>query len=561
VHNSLNRDVVIKTPNEELKSEPDYSKYVERFIKEAQLLAKLCKNPHPHIVWVIDLFEEGDSHCLVMDFILGESLSDFVRRRGALPEAQAVEYICQIGSALSAVHREGLVHWDAHPKNIMLRNNSKAVLIDFGLAGEIIPATSFSKGFGHRGFAPYEQITKGIRHPTVDIYTLAASLYYAVTGQLPTNSFDRNDGVKLVSPKRLVPSISDKLNQAILQGMALEASDRPQSIEEWLKLLPSQDVSKTPSIQKLSSTVSTPPPQKLPSISRGWLTRAFSLISWASPQRIILEAKNYLRSIRQSLKSLISRFTLKSRKLLIHQEFSFKANTRLHRPIRSIPWGWLTGACITYAFTGLLCARSASPTWALALAGVGALAGASTSSEDSAENRPMTMALQLAVAAPSLVIGVGSLVVAGGYFAAALGYIAVFLALLGVVIWAVSLLLPLLGILFGVRAEAEAIAQMLVGASKWLVTFGLTVIHAVIKTVIKAVTWVLAGGWVGVTTAVIAWILAIACFLVLAETLAWVGEKQLKSFSRFHAFLILVVTSWAGLGLGCLATFYVSVKP
>jgi serine/threonine-protein kinase len=72
----------------------------------------------------------------------------------------------------------------------------------------------------------------------VDIYCLAASLYYAVTGQCPTKSFDRKyDGIELRAPKQLVPSISDALNQAILNGMALEAQDRPQSVQEWLQLL------------------------------------------------------------------------------------------------------------------------------------------------------------------------------------------------------------------------------------------------------------------------------------------------------------------------------------
>jgi len=242
-HTQLNQDVVIKTPDETLKIEPDYPKYVKRFIQEGQVLAQLCKEPHPHIVRVIDLFSEGDTHCLVMDFIEGESLYERVQRRGRLPEAEAVNYIREIGSALIEVHKAKLVHRDVHPGNIMLRSSGKAVLIDFGISGEMFPTTMTSKHFGNKAFAPYEQQRKGSRHQTVDVYTLAASLYYALTGELPTNSFDRKyDKLKLVPPKQRVPQISDEVNRAILKGMELEAKDRPQSMQEWLQLLEPKQV-------------------------------------------------------------------------------------------------------------------------------------------------------------------------------------------------------------------------------------------------------------------------------------------------------------------------------
>ena len=239
-HTQLHQDVVIKTPDEAVKNEPDYPKYVQRFRQEGRVLAQLCKEPHPHIVRVIDLFSEGDTDCLVMDFIEGESLYERVRDRGRLPEAEAVKYIREIGSALIEVHKANLVHRDVHPGNIMLRSSGKAVLIDFGISGEMFPTTMTSKHFGNKAFAPYEQ-RRGTRHPTVDIYTLAASLYYALTGERPTNSFDRKyDGIELKAPKQLVPSISNGLNQAILKGMALEAQDRPQSVQAWLQLLLAQ---------------------------------------------------------------------------------------------------------------------------------------------------------------------------------------------------------------------------------------------------------------------------------------------------------------------------------
>jgi serine/threonine-protein kinase len=78
LHVDLNQTVVIKTPNEYLSHDPEYDKYIERFIKEGRTLARLSQDSHPHIVRVIDLFKEGAIHCLVMDFVPGENLFEAV---------------------------------------------------------------------------------------------------------------------------------------------------------------------------------------------------------------------------------------------------------------------------------------------------------------------------------------------------------------------------------------------------------------------------------------------------------------------------------------------------
>ncbi|WP_413171337.1 serine/threonine protein kinase [Anabaena azotica] len=236
---NLNRPVVIKTPNEFLHHDPDYGKYIERFITEGQTLAHLSQDPHPHIVGVIELFQESNIHCLVMEFVPGENLFQVVKHRGALPETEIVRCIRQIGEALVVIHQAGLVHRDAHPGNIMLRSNGKAVLIDFGIAKQIIPTTQSSTDkAAHERFAPYEQRYKGSRDPRVDIYCLAATLYYGITGQNPTNSLARKlDNETLIPPQQIIPCISDRLNEAILIGMALEAKDRPSSMQLWLEML------------------------------------------------------------------------------------------------------------------------------------------------------------------------------------------------------------------------------------------------------------------------------------------------------------------------------------
>lgn len=236
-HTMLDALVVIKTPNDDLRNDPEYPKFIKRFREEGQRLEKLSENQHPNIVRVRDLFHEGGTYCLVMDFVQGDSLFNLVQKRRALPTEEAVKYISQIGDALKIVHQAGLVHRDAHPGNIMVQQDGKAVLIDFGIAGETVPTTVSSKFFANPAFAPYEQM-RGDRKPYVDVYSLAASLYYAVTNQLPETSINRKlYSMALVSPQQHISSISDKLNQAIVKGMELEPENRPQTMQEWLEML------------------------------------------------------------------------------------------------------------------------------------------------------------------------------------------------------------------------------------------------------------------------------------------------------------------------------------
>ncbi len=233
-HLELNHQVVIKTINDTLQSDPEYPKFVQQFILEGKTLAKLLQNPHPAIVRVSDLFQEAGIYCLVMDLVVGKSLFDTIRKHGKIPEIEAVAIIRQIGEALSEVHQAGIVHRDAHPGNIMLRHNGQAVLIDFGIACELTSAVLHTDNHPFNpSFAPWEQQVEGSGEVTVDIYTLAASLYYAVTGKLPTSSYKRQfKNMPLPSAKNF--GVKDWVNQAIEKGMESDPQKRPQSMKDWL---------------------------------------------------------------------------------------------------------------------------------------------------------------------------------------------------------------------------------------------------------------------------------------------------------------------------------------
>jgi serine/threonine protein kinase len=326
LHLRLNEAIVIKTPNEYLKHDPDYDKYVQRFVNEGQILARLSREPHPHIVRVWDLFEEGDVPCLVMDFVPGENLFQLVRRKGALSETEIVPCIRQIGEALATIHEAGLVHRDAHPGNIIIRPSGGAVLIDFGIVKELIPSTQSSTGeAGNRGFAPYEQISRGSRDPTVDVYCLAATLYFAVTGQRPVPSLDRklHDAV-LISPRQLNPTLSKHINLAILEGMALEAEERPPTMQKWLELLEESRIGSSPSP---NSPLSNP---GHPTLSPQPIHQPHSFAPHPTP--------NYAKK-------------------------SFQT--------RPLPWGWLLLTVAMYAILGVILAINAvqMPIWAVAIIG------------------------------------------------------------------------------------------------------------------------------------------------------------------------------------------------
>jgi serine/threonine-protein kinase len=234
IDNFSKTTVVIKTLKNK-KTHQYYKDHLERFQREANVLKKL--SGHPNIVPIYDFFsQENERFYLVMEFLSEETLSHLVDDKGKLPERLALDYIRQIGSALKALHNENWVHRDVHPGNIMIVEN-KAVLIDFGIVGNPQFKTDFHPTNYH--FAPYEQKRRASREPTVDIYALAACLYYALTTECPAASVDRIDRhERLIPPRKHNSSISQEVENAILQGMELEAENRPQSIEEWLNLLP-----------------------------------------------------------------------------------------------------------------------------------------------------------------------------------------------------------------------------------------------------------------------------------------------------------------------------------
>ena len=234
VHQSLNQIVVVKTLR---WPDSDSHQQLQQFQAEARRLAQ-CQ--HPNIVNVTDFFIEAQRPYLVMDFIPGQPLSEMIFPHRPLSEKTALQYIRQIASALQKVHAQGLLHRDIKPQNIMI-NQGSAILIDFGIARELASGqTQTHTNLVSEGYAPLEQyLPKARRSAASDVYGLAATLYSAVTGEVPVASVLRSHH-PLTPPRQLNSQISPAVEQAILQGMALELAQRPQSIATWVTLLSSK---------------------------------------------------------------------------------------------------------------------------------------------------------------------------------------------------------------------------------------------------------------------------------------------------------------------------------
>jgi len=229
---------VIKTLSDDLLnqlSQPEIDRLQDKFWQEAVNLAK-CK--HPHIVKVQETFREGQLVCLVMEYIQGKDLAKLTTKIWS--EAEVLPYIRQIGEALKVVHENGLVHRDIKPDNIMVRDGkSEAVLIDFGLAKGFDNPLTTVNATTVDGFAPMELYdVDAERGAYTDVYSLAATLYFLLTKEVPPSAEKRSrNKAKLVPPKEINSQISDKVDQAIREGMRLAAEERPQTMQEWLDLL------------------------------------------------------------------------------------------------------------------------------------------------------------------------------------------------------------------------------------------------------------------------------------------------------------------------------------
>lgn len=212
-------------------------RYMKKFIKEAQILARF---DNPNIVHVQDVFKENNTWYYVMEYVDGRSLDRMIREKGHLSEDEASNYIRKVAHALQYIHSYNVNHLDIKPSNIMVRSrDNEPILIDFGISkqyDENKNATTTTPPGISEGYSPLEQYKAGgvsVFSPQSDIYALGATLYCMVTGKTPPNATDiLNEGV----PKPPA-SVSAAISDAITASLQPKKLDRPSSVEAFLSIL------------------------------------------------------------------------------------------------------------------------------------------------------------------------------------------------------------------------------------------------------------------------------------------------------------------------------------
>lgn len=215
----------------------------KKFIKEAEHIGEMHS---PYIVGIIDVFEENSTAYYVMDYIEGSPLSDIIKNNGPLPPQQAVEYIAKIGEALTHIHSKHMNHLDVKPANIMIRRSDNTpILVDFGLSKQYdsrgIQTSTTPVGLSH-GYAPMEQYKDGgVKDfsPQTDLYSLAATLLYLITGQVPPQAPDiAEDGLTIP------PTVPPHLVAPITKAMMTSRKKRHESVAAFVSEIQGTDPAK-----------------------------------------------------------------------------------------------------------------------------------------------------------------------------------------------------------------------------------------------------------------------------------------------------------------------------
>lgn len=222
----------------------------EKFLNEARILAQFH---HPNIVHVYTSFEQNNTAYMVMEYVKGRTAQQLIREFTTIPEPEAIDYTIQLADALMTLHEASLLHRDIKPGNILVADDGRVTLIDFGTAREYaVDSVRQMTTMLTPGYAPIEQYTRnGKVGPFSDIYSLAATLYHMLTGQQPIAAPDQANGAVLVPPRQLNSSVSAVVSDAVMWSLQLDATQRPQTIGEFLAALEGQ--MEAPKVKRLAT--------------------------------------------------------------------------------------------------------------------------------------------------------------------------------------------------------------------------------------------------------------------------------------------------------------------
>jgi WD40 repeat protein/serine/threonine protein kinase len=221
------------------ESEGDYQWGLDRFLAEAQTLAKF---DHANIVRVYRYFRARKTGYIVLHFEEGQSLKAWLKGLGRAPRQQELDrIIAPLLDALDVIHAADFLHRDIAPDNIIIRKDGSPVLIDFGSArGELAKHSKTVSALVKPGYSPYEQYATSGRQqgPWTDIYSLAATLYQAVTGKRPPDAPSRIVVDEMIPVRdAALSSYRAGFLAAIDKALALDVGQRPRSVADWRAML------------------------------------------------------------------------------------------------------------------------------------------------------------------------------------------------------------------------------------------------------------------------------------------------------------------------------------
>lgn len=219
------------------KAEDYFRDGVKKMLDEGIRLSRFSDNEN--IVNIHDCFEENNTAYIVMEYLNGKDFKAYLAEKGGrLSPEEATEIVIPVLNALEDMHSERLIHRDISPDNIFICNNGKIKLLDFGSARLAVDDTDKSYSvMVKRGYAPKEQYaSRSNQGPWTDVYAVCATLYKAITGEIPTESMDR-DHKDLKSFSEFGIEGYDSLEAALFKGLEPEIADRIQSAAEMESIL------------------------------------------------------------------------------------------------------------------------------------------------------------------------------------------------------------------------------------------------------------------------------------------------------------------------------------
>lgn len=236
----------------------NYEKGKERFLKEARTMAKFSKDEG--IVKALDFFEINNTAYIVMEYLEGITLKQYLRENQRIVPEDLIELLVPLIESLDEIHSQGMIHRDISPDNIMVLPDGRIKLMDFGAARDYTEFGEKSLSIVLKpGYAPPEQYqTHGIQGPWTDIYALCATMYKCITGENPPDAIERvrDDHLKKISAFGI--SVLPQIEEAIIKGMSVAANDRYQNVGDFCEdLYGGYEENSVPEAEESQSQVET----------------------------------------------------------------------------------------------------------------------------------------------------------------------------------------------------------------------------------------------------------------------------------------------------------------